>query len=87
MRAIAKIERRLAISARVIAAGGIHRGLAAQIAREFGVTEATISRDLKAILAPPINEGFSSPVQDRGPGYGSHAIEVLRNALDPEPWL
>ncbi len=51
LRAIAKAERRLVIARSVIAARGLHRGLATRLARDLGVNRSTISRDLKAIFA------------------------------------
>jgi hypothetical protein len=44
-------ELRRAQVARLLLDGGLHRGTQAQIARQLGVSEATISRDIVAIFA------------------------------------
>ncbi len=44
------LERRLEV-ARLIQANGLHRGAQARMARQLGVSESTIGRDVRAIFA------------------------------------
>jgi hypothetical protein len=50
LRQIRATERRVHVAQRIVAAGGIHHGLQAQIARDFGVDRSTINRDVTAIV-------------------------------------
>jgi hypothetical protein len=62
----------------VIDYGGLHRGVQAKIARDLGVSEATISRDLRGILAP--TKRARCPLC----GCGGHLDTTLR-LEGPEP--
>ncbi len=83
LRAIIAVERRLVIARAVMAAGGLHRGLAAAIARDLCVDRSTVSRDLKVIFESTDRYQCHPGQVVNSPEFDS-AFARIREILDSE---